>query len=546
MTIGARQRCNDRLDRLSRAFVRHWPLFVALATLWNLLGLVLVQARSQSGGHLVYALDDAYIHMAMAKNLAQHGVWGVTRYAFTSSSSSPLWTLMLSISYLVFGARELTPLVLNAVLATGVIVCIYLIVRREATSQLATATVLLAGVFLIPLPALVFTGMEHVLQVLATLVFAHLSASLLADGMEHTKRNLAALLIVVSLLPLIRYESLFLILTVAVLFSLRRRWGMSCLLLIAAGLPVACYGAVSVAQGWFWLPVSLLLKGRLPGSELPVDNLVFLATALLFIWVLHPAGKRQAWQRGDVWAVLFIVTTVLHTLLARLGSLGRYEAYLVALGLLAGSTLVAERGGYLMLDGSDVSLATRLIGLIALIPLLYFFLMPRFSSSATVSLAMRNIYEQQYQMGLFLNEFYPEVTVAANDIGAVNYLADIRCIDVWGLGDREVAEQRMTGTYDTHQVRDIVIRRGVKIALVYGLWFQSGYLATSGVPKEWVKVAEWRIQDNVVAGSDTVSFYAVGPGEEANLAASVAGFAPQLPDTVLVTMWPDHGRKASG
>src|SRR6266851_2122500 len=53
--------------------------------------LMLSLARTQ--WHLVYPLDDAYIHMAIAKNLAQHGVWGVTSHEFTSCSSSPLWII---------------------------------------------------------------------------------------------------------------------------------------------------------------------------------------------------------------------------------------------------------------------------------------------------------------------------------------------------------------------------------------------------------------------------------------------------------------------
>ena len=45
---------------------------------------------------LVYPLDDAYIHMAISKNLQQHGVWGVTRHQFSSTSSSILFTLLFS------------------------------------------------------------------------------------------------------------------------------------------------------------------------------------------------------------------------------------------------------------------------------------------------------------------------------------------------------------------------------------------------------------------------------------------------------------------
>jgi len=44
----------------------------------------------KSGCRLVYPLDDTYIHLAMARNLVHHGVWGVTPYEFSSTSSSLL------------------------------------------------------------------------------------------------------------------------------------------------------------------------------------------------------------------------------------------------------------------------------------------------------------------------------------------------------------------------------------------------------------------------------------------------------------------------
>ena len=70
--------------------IRHWPILLALGIfavttviLWNL-------CQDKNGGQFVYTLDDPYIHMAIAKNVVRHGVWGVTPFQFSSSSSSPL------------------------------------------------------------------------------------------------------------------------------------------------------------------------------------------------------------------------------------------------------------------------------------------------------------------------------------------------------------------------------------------------------------------------------------------------------------------------
>jgi len=84
----------------------HWPLIVAICVFVVTIAIVLIVELCRTKGHLVYALDDAYIHMAMAKNLAQHGIYGVTEYEFSSSSSSPLWTFFLAFGTSIFGVHE--------------------------------------------------------------------------------------------------------------------------------------------------------------------------------------------------------------------------------------------------------------------------------------------------------------------------------------------------------------------------------------------------------------------------------------------------------
>ena len=55
------------------------------------------------------------------------------------------------------------------------------------------------------------------------------------------------------------------------------------------------------------------------------------------------------------------------------------------------------------------------------------------ASLGNIPQASKNIYEQQYQMGLFLETFYSSEKVAANDIGAIHFLADIQCLDLWKI-----------------------------------------------------------------------------------------------------------------
>ncbi len=48
-------------------------------------------------------------------------------------------------------------------------------------------------------------------------------------------------------------------------------------------------------------------------------------------------------------------------------------------------------------------------------------------------------------MALFLKDFYAGNVVAANDMGAINYIADIRCLDLYGLASMEVADLKRAG-----------------------------------------------------------------------------------------------------
>lgn len=124
-------------------------------------------ALSLTGGHLVYALDDAYIHMAVARNLADHGVWGVTRHEFTSSTSSIVWPLLLAAARVVGLSLDHAPLLLNVVFGLVVIAAA---ARAVPGPPLVRAVVLVALVLLTPLPTLALTGMEHTLHIASVLV----------------------------------------------------------------------------------------------------------------------------------------------------------------------------------------------------------------------------------------------------------------------------------------------------------------------------------------------------------------------------------------
>src|SRR5580704_8996164 len=67
----------------------------------------------QTHGTIAYPLDDAFINLTLAKNLAFEHVWGLTKYSFSSVSTSLLYPFVLGFIYLVSGASLVVPLLVN-------------------------------------------------------------------------------------------------------------------------------------------------------------------------------------------------------------------------------------------------------------------------------------------------------------------------------------------------------------------------------------------------------------------------------------------------
>jgi hypothetical protein len=522
---------------------------VLAAAITLFVGIVIIAFAASlrhTNGHLVYALDDPYIHMAMARNFALHGVWGVTSSHFTSSSSSLLWTAGVAALFRAFGIHESIPLLLNVALGISLLWLILRCVTRSSTPfSNAYLFMALTGITLAaPLPALVFVGQEHILHSLVNLAFVALAASCLARPERPLPAaNVRTLCAFATLLPLIRFESLFVVAIVAAAFAWQHRWTPAVLLATCAVVPVALYGALSHSYGWYWLPNSVLVKGARPDLSsmqgvvralggvsyarlMQLPALTFLLSAAIAAFILRLArGARDdaQWMLG-----IFVVLIVLHTQFAQPQAFWffRYEAYLIVLG---GVVVARAFGEWLTSLGGQASNVKRAIQfgavlLFALSPLSYR------AARALVNIpqATTNIYEQQYQMGLFLARFYQGKVIALNDIGAASFLGHpLDCVDLAGLADIDVAQRLLGGLYESEDIRDIADAKQVSIAIVYDSWFGNG------IPATWRKAASWSVQNNVVLGSNSVTFYAVKPEELGPLRLHLNEFSRELPSTVV-------------
>ena len=537
------------------------PLILALILLWAItFAVVAFFLNANETDQVVYSLDDPYIHMAMARNLVEHGVWGVTRYEFSSSSSSPLWVLLLATGYLVIGVRDFLPLLLVLAAASLALIVADRICREQGIGQRQRTVVLLAVLFFTPLVPLVMTGMEHGLQIVVDLAFIHGAVCLLSQDRRAAwppwrpgrgrRDPVLQLWLCAPLVTAVRYEGAFLIAVVCGLLLLRRQWRPLVALALLGLLPIALYAVIALTQGWPPLPNSILAKAGLPsdGSAAEIfaylrhglvvlrfhPDLLVMITAALALFI-HRHGRRGAWAAGQLWLLIFAATALLHVQFAQVGADLRYEGYLLALGVVA---IGLTAGGPLsrLASGLRAGAERRLTSgaLVLLVVCLLAPLLPRATSAVSdTPRAMRNIFQQQYQMGLFLRDYYQGQAVVANDIGAINYLADIRLVDVVGLASEEVLRRRYDGSCDAALIDSLARQQEAVVAVMYADWFVQQY---GPLPAHWWPVASWTIPDNIACARAKVDFVGLGAAATDTLRQNLEAFAPRLPAAVNVRL----------
>jgi hypothetical protein len=407
--------------------------------------------QSLTGWRFVYPLDDTYIHMAMAKNASGHGVWGVTRYQFTSASSSPLWTMLLAEIDAVTGPNLYVPLILTSLFAVAVVSTVYIIAFRSRWPAYWTALVLVALVAWTPLPALVFSGMEHVLQLWLSLLFLYTPVHVLSRPAQPFRWWSAetGLVLLAAALTLTRYEDLFLVFTFCVVALVYRRWRLSLAVGLMAWVPVLGYGLFSVWNDSFLLPNRVLRKGTAPGLQ-SVEQLralfglngfmqlsgnghfLVLVVAVLGLYLVRVVSQRTDAEEAGVATAIVIPSLWLHLNFAGTGWYFRYEAYLVGMALLTIGLLAApflpERQ---TLASARPRFALVAPGVLLLGIVLYPNLARGIGAVQISPYASKNIYEQQVQMADFIQEYYAGDCVALNDIGAVSFF---RTPALWTFG----------------------------------------------------------------------------------------------------------------
>lgn len=519
-------------------------IFIAVAATFLPLIAIEYKLLQYTGNVFMYPLDDTFIHIELAKNLAQHQTWGINPGEFGSASSSLLYSVLLAISFKIFSGYIIIPFIINSIAAVLLIVAVQKWMNKNGIEFFAQLIILLAIVFFVPLPILIMSGMEHTLQCL----FAFLFLFGFADWVERSGSNGRwklpwSLFIYGMLLSSIRYEGIFLVGIACLVLFYYKKYGQGFLLGLVSLLPVIVFGIFAVSKGGFFIPNSVLVKSGgaalslsgLPGfiSGMLIDKLTTsktitaLATQrlLIILPVAYFLFRKTAAYSSKLLVILIMLGALLHLAFATTGWFYRYEAYLVLCSILILSLLIYQHGKQVF---ADYKLPAKAFSLIAVFFLFFPFVLRSMAAFTKAKQACVNIYDQQYQMGQFLKQYYPDQIFAANDIGAVSYYTNGRVIDLWGLATTEVAKSRKKNYWNADFLDKFSRERNTKLAVVYDSWFDSSLL------KRWTKVGEWKIQNNVIGGDDKVSFYAIDTSYAQGLKINLQSYQPKLPSTVEV------------
>lgn len=461
---------------------------------------VLAERRLAGGPGL--PLDDAWIHLRFAQNVARGRGFGINPGEPIAGSTAPLWTLGLAgLLWLgVPGLAAAKTLGLGSFVATG------LLTRRLARALGSPPSLALAaGLGTVALSRLVWgalSGMEVPLAAALVTAGALLAArarphaAAVTLGLAALARPEAGLLIVLHALAAGRFGPAVAravlggaVLVPAMAFSLATAGRLVPLTASAKatggllGHAEGVVGAWEVAGGQAagdlvrW--VSLLARDHVALPVLAAVGLVVLRRGALrglgLALVLHPLAvallapyREPAFQTGRYSAHLLPLAVV--AALAGLQTLARFCRPRLA--------RLAVAGG----------LAAGLLG-------------PLPSAAVAYGWGVQNIEAMQIRLGRWLAAHTPpDAVVAVNDIGALSYFGDRRILDLMGLVTPEVLPYRRLGP---EGVLRFVVHACPDYLVIFPAWFPA--LAGRSDLFEWR--AEVHLAHNVVAGASRMVVY---------------------------------------
>jgi hypothetical protein len=460
-------------------------------------------AELRIAGEIGLPLDDAWIHLRFAENLAAGHGFAINPGAPVAGSTAPLWTLLLALAIRlgVPGVLAAKGLGLAGYAATG------LLTRRLALAVgLSPGLALGAGVGVVGLGRLAWgalSGMEVPLA--AALVAAGALLAVRGRGLGAAATLAAA--------TLARPEAgLLVLLHVAGAGRLRAAAARAAVAAVVVA-PALAFNLATVGR---WLPATAVAKiegglfGRLVGLDeswaaaagraaayagewlalLAADHAVLPALLVAGVVVLRRRGLR--WL---AWVLVLhpVAMAVLAPYRGPAFQTGRYSTHLVPLAVVAGvaglGALRAALPGRPGVGAGVVALA--LLGLA----------LPLGPASQAYAWGVQNINAMQVRLGRWVaGATPPGALLAVNDVGALTYFGHRRIIDLMGLVTPDIVAERRRGEA---AVLAYLERACPDYLVIFPDWFPH-LAARSDLFRPIERV---RLEHNVVAGADEMVVY---------------------------------------
>lgn len=486
---------------------------------------------SKTDGQYVYPIDDAYIHLAIAKNFALYDVWGITKYQFSSTSSSPLFTYVISVLISLFGNDDHLPLYFNVVFGFAIIYILSRYFSEIFSDNKNIVISILFALFFSVLHLQVLSGMEHVFHVFLLVLNIYCLSTL------QNKYSLAGFYLSLLLMGVVRFESMFYFVILAFVFALIKKWREALLVLLTGFIPIMLFCWFNYQHDGYLFPNSVMVKGTTLSldSNLPIhlktiflDNLLFnvsfykigffpILLSVIFVMRDYKMKSFHEIIRSNFLLIVISLLMICHSMFADLKGLFRYEAYILTGFSMA---LIPKLKGLFENFRSYIKREKLITGIV----LINIFILMYKCSFAHKMLENggKNIYEQQIQSSKFLHTYYNESKIVANDIGAITYFTNIHLLDTAGLGSVETIRFNKNKRSPDAEFEDFLshytINNRYDIAVIYDAWLQNH------IPKNWKKAAELKIHNPIAVAREKISIYAVDQNNLTKLKENIRSF----------------------
>ncbi|MDP9120384.1 MAG: hypothetical protein M3O15_03300 [Acidobacteriota bacterium] len=518
-----------RAPRLTAA-----PAWLLLAGLAACLGYFAVEAWLLSGD-IGFPLDDSWIHLQFARNLAAGRGLSYNPGEPVTGSTAPLWTALMSLLFYLPGSVVVWAKLLGVLLYLAGADASYRLGRELGASRGLAS---LGAFFTLSTGWLVWaalSGMEVALFVLLSLwaMILHLR-----ERTDPARPPLALAVFAVAVLA--RPEgALLLVLALAdrcLTFDRQTpggelSWRRPALrpLLLGTGL-AACALAGPLLyyrlSGGSFLPTTFAAKGGEVRRFLPEVQYVYVILGIFmraqpYTTLLCGAGVLGLVERlgtprdrGLLPALWLIALPLAYSTISPLetsrmiaGNFGRYYFPLFPVVAILGA-LGLERAARALRGGLAVAGRRLPLGALLLLLLLWPGVSSLVQTSGLFAQSVANVHDSDVRVARWLAARLPrEAVLAVNDIGALKYFTANRVVDLVGIATpefrREVTRETLSGVRWQDAVFAALGRRHPDYLVIFPSWFPSITHDSRFHPVYGVK-----IPDNITMGGTELLVYA--------------------------------------